>query len=204
MKKHALALMDSREEELFPVLDQFEIPVSLRVYDVEVSDEEVRKLGEETFLRWLHYHLKNRTVPVRKAAVPTACEEPERLVEYSSGRTVETTFFPDNPLAEDYVHGENDMQFAEDAHTAKIQTLLAQKACGTCPLSKACLDVSIIQTPADGVFGVWGGHHENTRKLILNRYNKLRRAYSSKKTNDMSEDDRIAYREKAASLKFND
>jgi hypothetical protein len=201
MNKHALALLDS-EEELFPVLGQFEIPASLREYDIEVSDDEVRKLGEETFLRWLHYNLKNRTVPVRKSAVPTACEEPESLVEYDSGRAVETTFFPDNPEAEDYVHGEADMQYAADAHVAKIQTLLAQKACGKCALSKACLDISIIQTPADGVFGVWGGYHEKTRRLILNRYNKLRRAYSSTKTNDMSEEDRESYRERAAALSF--
>lgn len=201
MNKHAHALMET-EEELFPVLDQFEVPVALRQYDVEVSDDEIRKLGEDTFLRWLHYHLKNRSVPVRKSAVPTACEEPEALVEYDAGRMVETTFFPDNPEAEDYVHGEADMQYANDAHTAKIQTLLAQKACGKCPLAKACLDISIIQTPADGVFGVWGGHHEKTRKLILNRYNKLRRAYSSTKTNDMSEEDRNSYRERAANLSF--
>lgn len=202
MNQHALALQDS-EEELFPVLGQFEVPASLRVYDIVVSDDEIRKLGEDTFLRWLHYDLKKRTVPVRKSAVPTACEEPETLVEYDSGRTVETTFFPDNPVAEDYVHGEADMAYAQDAHTAKIQTLLSQKACGKCPLAKVCLDISIIQTPADGVFGVWGGHHEKTRRLILNRFNKLRRAYSSKKTNDMSEEDRIAYRERAEILSFN-
>lgn len=201
MAKLALALIDSGEE-LFPVLDQFEIPVSLRQYDVVVSDEEIRKLGEEAFLRWLHYQMKNRTVPVRKSAVPLACEEPEALVEYDAGRTVETTFHPDTPVAEDYVHGENDMQYAADAHTAKIQTLLAQKACGKCPLAKTCLDVSIIQAPADGVYGVWGGHHEKTRRLIVNRFNKLRRAYQSTKTNDMSEDQREVYREKAAGLTF--
>jgi len=202
MNKNALALLDS-EEELFPVLGQFDIPVTLRQYDVEVSDNEIRKLGEDTFLRWLHYHLKNRSVPVRKSAVPTACEEPEKIVEYDTGRTVETTFHPDYPVATDYLHGENDMAFAVDDHTAKIQTLLSQKACGSCALSKICLDVSIIQAPADGVFGVWGGHHEKTRRLILNRFNKLRRAYSSTKTNDMSEEDRRAYRELAANMTFN-
>lgn len=201
MNQHALAQKD-REDELFPVLDQFGIPESLRVYDVVVSDDEIRTLGEETFLRWLHYNLKNRTVPVRKSPVPTACEEPETLVEYDYGRTVETTFFPDTPEAEDYVHGEADMQYAQDAHTAKIQTLLAQKACGKCQLAKVCLDISIIQTPADGVFGVWGGHNEKTRRLILNRYNKLRRAYSSTKTNDMSDEDREMYREKAKNMSF--
>lgn len=202
MNKLALAMSDT-EEELFPVLGQFEIPVSLRQYDVEVSDDEVRQLGEEAFLRWLHYHLKNRTVPVRKSAVPLACEEPETLVEYDAGRMVETTFFPDSPVAEDYVHGEADMEYAKDSHTSKIQTLLSQKACGKCALAKVCLDVSIIQTPADGVFGVWGGHNEKTRKYILNRYNKLRRAYSSTKTNDMSEEDRETYRQRAAALNFN-
>lgn len=196
--------MPSSEEELFPVMDQFEIPVALRQFDVEVSDDEIRKLGEETFLRWLHYHLKNRSVPVRKSAVPLACEEPEKLVEYAPGRMVETTFFPDEPFSEDYVHGENDMQYAADAHTAKIQTLLAQKACGSCALSKVCLDISIIQAPADGVYGVWGTHNEKTRKLIQNRFNKLRRAYSSTKTNDMLEEDRESYRERAVKLNFNE
>jgi hypothetical protein len=202
MAKLALALMNDTGEELFPVLDQFEIPASLRQFDVVVSDVEIRKLGEDAFLRWLHYQMKNRTVPVRKSAVPLACEEPETLVEYAPGRTVETTFHPDAPVAEDYVHGENDMLYAEDAHIAKVQTLLAQKDCGKCPLAKACLDVSIIHAPADGVFGVWGGHNENTRRLIQNRFNKLRRAYSSTKTNDMTEEQREVYREMAAALKF--
>lgn len=203
MNKHASALMDSTDEELFPVLNQFDIPESLLKYDVVVSDEEIRNLGESIFLRWLHYQLKNRTVPVRKSAVPLACEKPETMVEYAAGRMVETTFFPETPDPTDYLHGENDMDYLVAEHTAKVQTLIAKKECGACPLAESCLAVSIVQSPADGVFGVWGGYTENTRRLILNRFNKLRRAYSSTKTNDMSPEDRESYEKKAVVLKFN-
>lgn len=202
MSKMSTAVMDTEEDLLASIFEELTVPRHLKQFDVKVTDEEVRKLGEDSFLRWLHYDLKGKQVPVRKSAIPTACEKPETTEEYIAGKTVETTFFPDAPDAEDYVYGENDMEFVRAVHVAKIQTLISQKACSTCPVSKICLDVSIIQSPPDGVWGVWGGFHEKTRRLILNRFNKLRRAYQSTKTQDMSPEERERYVALAKSMTF--
>lgn len=202
MSKMSAVVMDTEEDLFASIFEELTVPRDLKQYDVKVSDEEIRNLGEECFLRWLHYSLKGKQVPVRKSAVPTACEKPETVVEYIAGKTVETTFFPDTPDADDYVLGEVDMEYVRATHVAKIQTLLSQKACGTCPISKTCLDLSIIQSPPDGVWGVWGKHHEKTRRLIQNRYNKLRRAYQSTKTQDMSQEERENYVALAKSMTF--
>lgn len=202
MSKQSSMILDTEDDLFASIFEELTVPRHLKQYDVKVSEEDVRKLGEECFLRWLHYNLKGKQVPVRKSAIPTACEKPETIEEYIAGKTVETTFFPDAPEAEDYVLGEVDMEYVRAAHVAKIQTLISQKACSTCHISKTCLDLSIIQSPPDGVYGVWGGHHEMTRKLVQNRYNKLRRAYQSTKTQDMLQVERDNYIALAKSLTF--
>lgn len=202
MSKQSVMIMDTEDDLFASIFEALTVPRHLQQFDVKVTDEDVRNLGEECFLRWLHYNLKGKQVPVRKSAIPTACEKPETVEEYIPGESVETTFFPDHPEAEDYVLGTADMDYIKAVHVAKIQTLISQRACSSCHISKTCLDLSIIQSPADGVYGVWGGFHEQTRRLILNRYNKLRRAYQSTKTQDMSEEDRAKYISIAQNLTF--
>lgn len=189
MNEYAL---DSHFESLF---DDFSIPDHLLKYkEADIVDAAVvKELGERAFLRLLHYELKGRSLPMRKSAVPLACEDVESVVEYKPGKTVMTTFHPSTPYPEDYALGEQDYDYRRDQHTADVQQYLAQKMCSSCPIADICLDLSIIHSSPDGVWGVWGGQHERTRKLILNRYNKLRRAYNSTKTQDMSKEERAKY-----------
>lgn len=202
LKNREYADLIDHEELFAPVFGEYSVPFELKAFEALPTAAEIRRLGEETFLRWLHYHLRGRTVPVRKSPIPLECERPEEVVEYAPGHEVETSFFPDYPEPEDYVGGEDDPEYRRVAHSAHIQTLISKQKCSTCPIAKSCLDNAVIQSPPDGLYGVFGGHDERVQKLIQNRYNKLRRGYSSDKTDDMTDKERAAYEAIAVTLTF--